>query len=137
MKIRFKNKRHTANSRWTLYLLILLAPKDLLNASTRDTTLKRKNAKTSDTHGRQRCRIDRMKSKNLAADQSQPTAQTCGMKQGTVGSSSAAPPEELLKYRNFLAEHLKYTQMADKHSAFVVCSIHFYIRKIGQEAFDH
>lgn len=126
MKIRFKSKWHTANSRRTLYLLVLLAPKDLLNASTRDTTLKRKNAKTSDTHGRQRCRTDGMKSKNLAADQSQPTAQTCSLKQGTVGSSSTAPPEELLKY----------TQMADKHSAFVVCSIHFYIRKIGQEAFD-
>lgn len=67
MKIRlFESKRHTANSRWIFYPLILLAPKDSLNTSKRGATLKKKTAKTSAMRGRQRCRTDRMKRKKFS-----------------------------------------------------------------------
>lgn len=137
MKIRlFKSKRHTANSRWILYPLILLAPKDSLNTSKRGATLKKKNAKMSDMRSRQRSRTDRMKRKNFSCRLKSTNSTNMQCEARRHGLLFPSSPEELLKYGNFLAELLKYTQTADKHRAFVVCSIHFYIRKIGQESFD-
>lgn len=78
-------------------------------------------------HGRQILSADNIKSKNLVVDQSRPPAQTGNMKQVATGSSFP---------KTFLAKHLKHAQTADKHSAFVVYSICFYIRNIGQEPFD-
>lgn len=137
MKIRlFKCKRHTANSRWILYPLILIAPKDSLNTSERGSILKKKNAKTSDMHGRQRCRTDHMKSKKCSCRLKSTNSTNTQREARRHGLLFPSSPGKAFEVRKLPSRTFEYTQTTDKHSAVVVCSIHFYIRKIGQESFD-